>query len=392
MNKKGISNVLSYIALTMVILSIGSFIAYFFIYQTKITSKVITSELEKEEGKILERISLIYWGPDYCILSNDGEIKVIIKKIYVDNNIIDKSNDLIIINPHDKKEVLIPYGKNLMIETLSGNLFKFTKKEFTTIEGTWIENLLSEVTSSFTSTILTSTYTITKTITLYVTTTMNYTHTQKIGKDTTTIFINLESMKNTFLIVLCFTISPLKFKMNNKKHMKNSLKRFLYNKYGISMILIPIIVIVVTMFFISFLSIGIVFSKIQEKAEIMQHTMKNEKVKENLEIYIYNGSITKDGWKNSSNTNILIVNNSGCDIIIDYFYIISRDGKLLVKGLMNLKIEKGDKKNIDVKKIGLPEYMKDWNIFKKYIGLIVFHTINGNLFISKYEIPHLEFN
>lgn len=163
-------------------------------------------------------------------------------------------------------------------------------------------------------------------------------------------------------------------------------------KHGVSIIFIPMIIIVVTMLSISFLFIGIGFLKIQEKAKIIQHTMKNEKIKENLEIYIYNGTITKDGWKNSNNTNILIVNLSGCDIVIDYFYIISRDGKLLVKGIMNLKIEKGDKKNIDIKRIGLPEYMNNWNIFKKYVGFIVLHTVNGNLFISKYEIPHLEFH
>lgn len=181
MNKKGISNLLSYIALTIVILSIGSFITYFSIYQTKITGKVITSELEKEGEKILEKVSLVYWGPEYCILSNDGEIKVVIKRIYVDDNIIDRSNDLMIINPHEKKEILIPYGKNLMIETLSGNLFKFTKKEFTTIERIWIENLPSEITlTSYISTILTSTYTLTTTITSYVTTTMNYTSIQII--------------------------------------------------------------------------------------------------------------------------------------------------------------------------------------------------------------------
>jgi len=163
-------------------------------------------------------------------------------------------------------------------------------------------------------------------------------------------------------------------------------------KYGISIIFIPMIIIIVTMLSISFLLIGIAFFKIQEKARIIQHIMKNEKIKENLEIYIYNGTITKDGWKNSNNTNILIVNLSGCDIVIDYFYIISRDGKLLFNGIMNLKMEKGDKRNIDIEKIGLPEYMNDWNIFKKYVGLIVLHTTNGNLFISKYEIPNKEFH
>jgi hypothetical protein len=219
MNKKGISNIISYIALTIVFLSIGSFIAYFFIYQTKITSKVITSELEKEEGKILEKLSLIYWGPEYCILSNDGETKIIIKKIYIDNDIIDKSNDLIIINPHEKKEILIPYGKNLMIETLSGNFFKFIKKDFTIIEKTWNEKLPSEI--IFTSYVpITSTYiyTITKTITFYVTTTINYTYTQKIENRLINIFNYLVSMKNIFLIALCLTNFSLIFKIRNKKH------------------------------------------------------------------------------------------------------------------------------------------------------------------------------
>lgn len=229
MNKKGISNILSYIALTIVVLSIGSSIAYFFIYQTKITSKVITSELEKEEEKILERISLIYWGPNYCILSNDGEIKVIIKKIYLDNDIIDKSNDLIIINPHEKKEILIPFGKNLMIETLSGNLFKFIKKDFITIEETWIENLPSEIIfTSYIPTILTYIHTVTKTITSYVTITMNYTYTQTIEERVAISFNHLEFMKNIFLIALCFTEFSLKFKVRNKKSIDIFLKCFLY--------------------------------------------------------------------------------------------------------------------------------------------------------------------
>jgi hypothetical protein len=163
-------------------------------------------------------------------------------------------------------------------------------------------------------------------------------------------------------------------------------------KYGISVLLYPIIAIVMIMFFVSFLFIGIGLSKIQEKAKMIQHRIKNEEIKEYLEIYIYNGSITKDGWHNSSNVNILIVNLSGCDTIIDYFYVISKDKNILTKGIMNLKIEKGEKKNIDIKRIGLPEYMNNWNIFKKYIRLIVFHTIYGNLFISKYGIPYLEFH
>ncbi len=220
MNKKGISNILSYIALTIVILSIGSFIAYFFIYQTKITSKVITSELEKEEGKVLEKLSLIYWGPECCILSNDGETKIIIKKIYVDNDIIDKSNDLIIINPHEKKEILIPYGKNLMIETLSGNFFKFIKKDFTIIEKTWNENLPSEIIfNSYVTITSTHIYTMTKTITFYVTTTINYTYTQKIENRSTTIFNYLGSMKSILLIALCLINFSLNFKIRNKKHM-----------------------------------------------------------------------------------------------------------------------------------------------------------------------------
>jgi hypothetical protein len=31
--------------------------------------------------------------------------------------------------------------------------------------------------------------------------------------------------------------------------------------------------------------------------------------------------------------------------------------------------------------------MNNWKNFEKFVGLIAFHTLNGNLFISKYEIP-----
>jgi hypothetical protein len=220
MNKRGISNLLSYVALTIVILSIGSFMAYFFIYQTRVTSKVITSELEKEEGRILEKISLIYWGPNYCILSNDGEIKVTIKKIYVDDNII-SLDPPIVIYPHEKKEFSVPYGKNLMIETLSGSLFKFVKKEFTIMEKTWIENLPSEIIiTSYIPTIFTSICTITKTITSYAINITNHTFIQTIEKGVNINPIPLKfigSIKHTFLIVLCFINFSLKSKMKNKR-------------------------------------------------------------------------------------------------------------------------------------------------------------------------------
>lgn len=161
-------------------------------------------------------------------------------------------------------------------------------------------------------------------------------------------------------------------------------------KAGINVILLPIVIIIFVIFFISFLFIGIGLLKIQERTREAQHIEKNEVIKEYLEIYIYNGSITKDGWKNSSNTNILIINLSGYDTIIDYFYILAKDGRLLIKGIINLKIEKGNNKIFSPKKLGLPNYMNDWKNFKEYVGLIVLHTINGNLFISKYEIPSKE--
>lgn len=121
MNRKGISNPLSYVALAIVLLSIGSIASYFFIYKMRIMSEAVTKELEKEEMKLMEKISLIYWGNNIAILSNDGEISVSIKKIYVDSNIITTN---IIINPHEKIEVSIPNGNNLMIETSNGKIIK----------------------------------------------------------------------------------------------------------------------------------------------------------------------------------------------------------------------------------------------------------------------------
>jgi hypothetical protein len=162
-------------------------------------------------------------------------------------------------------------------------------------------------------------------------------------------------------------------------------------KYGISVLLYPIIAIVMIIFFIAGIFVLIGLIKVVEKAERKQHIIKNEEIKENLEIYLYNGTITREkGWQSSNNTNILIVNNGGCDVIIDYFYIFAKDGSLLVKGTMDLKIEKGSRENITINQLGLPAYMNDWKKFEENIRLIAFHTSNGNLFISKYEIPSKE--
>jgi len=68
-----------------------------------------------------EKITLIYWGKDGAIIANDETNQIVIKKIYVDNNTI-QFNEPIIINPHEIKEILIPFGENLTIETNSGKI------------------------------------------------------------------------------------------------------------------------------------------------------------------------------------------------------------------------------------------------------------------------------
>ncbi|MEM2178190.1 MAG: hypothetical protein QXK24_05370 [Ignisphaera sp.] len=159
-------------------------------------------------------------------------------------------------------------------------------------------------------------------------------------------------------------------------------------KSGISIILYPLIAIVMIMFFISGIFIMIGLFKVYGKAERVQHIERNEEIKENLKIYLFNGTITKEqGWQPSSSTNILIVNNGGYDVTIDYFYIFAKNGELWIKGTMNLEIKKGSRENINPNHLGLPGSMNNWKNFEKYVGLIIFHTTNGNLFISKYEIP-----
>jgi len=181
--KSGISTSLSFIALAIIILVIGSIVAYFYIYHLKTTTQVVTSELAKQETRLLEKISLIYWGGGTAILSNDGEISISIKKIYVDNNII-PINPSIVINPHEKKEIPIPSGQSLMVETSSGNLIKLVEKGFTITGTTWTTNLPSEITyTSYIPTTITTTQTsifpttITTTIPITYTTTRSTTQT-----------------------------------------------------------------------------------------------------------------------------------------------------------------------------------------------------------------------
>ncbi|MEM2178192.1 MAG: hypothetical protein QXK24_05360 [Ignisphaera sp.] len=199
LKNKGITIPLSYIALAIILLSIGAIATYFFIYQTKLTTQVATSELAKEETRLLEKISLVYWGSSGCIISNDGEISVSIKKIYVDSSIINLPSP-IIINPHEKKEISIPSGQNLMIETSSGKLIKLVEKGFTiTQQTTWVGSLPSEITTttyvpttitttqtSVSPTTITTTKSTTQTLTSYISTTYTTTQTSTITQTITT--------------------------------------------------------------------------------------------------------------------------------------------------------------------------------------------------------------
>jgi len=131
MKNKGISNLLSYITISIVILIIGFSIYYIFFQQAKYGQQIITKEERNAESQLAERLSLIYWGVDGAIIANDGENPIIITKIYVDNQIIITN---IVINPTEKKQINIPYGKNLMIESSSGNLIKIERPKPTMTE------------------------------------------------------------------------------------------------------------------------------------------------------------------------------------------------------------------------------------------------------------------
>jgi hypothetical protein len=163
---KGIAIPLSYIALAIVILVIGSVVAYFYLSHLKLTTQVETSELAKQETRLLEKLSLILWyksgNKGIAIISNDGEIPVYIKKIYADGIIKDISSNPIIINPHNKTEVETPYnnGQSLMVETSSGNLIKLVEKGFTITGTIWTTSLPTEITyTSYVPTTLTTTQT-----------------------------------------------------------------------------------------------------------------------------------------------------------------------------------------------------------------------------------------
>jgi len=194
--KSGISTSLSFIALAIIILVIGSIVAYFYIYHLKLTTQVETSELAKQETRLLEKLSLILWyksgNKGIAIISNDGEIPVYIKKIYADDNIIDLSSNPIVINPHSKIEAETPYsnGQSLMVETSSGNLIKFVEKGFTITGTTWTGSLPTEITTtsyvpttitttqtSISPTTITTTYLTTQTLTSYIPTTYTTTFT-----------------------------------------------------------------------------------------------------------------------------------------------------------------------------------------------------------------------
>jgi hypothetical protein len=225
MKNKGVSNLLTFATISLVILIIGFSVYYIVLQQAKSGGAIISSEERKAESQLAEKLSLIYWGVDGVIVANDGENKITITKIYVDSNIIPTN---IVINPNDKKQITnIPYGENLeniMFESSSGAMIKCEKPKPTITEpysysetqGSQSQQQTSQVSkTSYTSTITTeisittysyrtttitsSTYRYTLTFASPYTTTKTTTYTTTIDpiiKNAYPIFDN----PNTFLI------------------------------------------------------------------------------------------------------------------------------------------------------------------------------------------------
>ena len=135
MKNKGVSNILTFATISLVILIIGFSVYYIVLQQAKSGGAIITREERKAESQLAEKLSLIYWGVDGVIVANDGEKTITITKIYVDNQIITTN---IIINPDEKKQITnIPYGENLeniMFESSSGAMIKCEKPKPTITE------------------------------------------------------------------------------------------------------------------------------------------------------------------------------------------------------------------------------------------------------------------
>ncbi|MEM2178962.1 MAG: hypothetical protein QW272_09110 [Candidatus Methanomethylicaceae archaeon] len=148
MNSKGISNLLSFITISIVLLIIGFSIYYIAFQQTKIGQSIISSEERKAEAQLEEKISILYHGIDGLIVVNDGNKPITIKKAYVDNNIINLNE---VVNPNEDKLINIPYGQNLMLELSSGKIIKIEKAK-PTITEPYTEATSSENTIAETST------------------------------------------------------------------------------------------------------------------------------------------------------------------------------------------------------------------------------------------------
>jgi len=176
MKNKGISNILTFATISLVILLIGFSVYYIVLQQAKSGGAIITREERKAESQLAEKLSLIYWGVDGVIVANDGEKTITITKIYVETQNITTS---IVINPDDKKQITnIPYGENLeniMFESSSGAMIKLEKPKPTITEpysysetqGSQSQTQSQQQTSQVSKTTYTSTITTEIPITTY---------------------------------------------------------------------------------------------------------------------------------------------------------------------------------------------------------------------------------
>jgi len=176
MKNKGVSNILTFATISLVILIIGFSVYYIVLQQAKSGGAIITREERKAESQLAEKLSLIYWGVDGVIVANDGENKITITKIYVDSQIITTN---IVINPDEKKQITnIPYGENLeniMFETSSGAMIKLEKPKPTITEPYYYSETQGSQSQQQTSQVSKTTYTSTITTEIPITTYSIYT-------------------------------------------------------------------------------------------------------------------------------------------------------------------------------------------------------------------------
>ncbi len=117
----GLSHALTLTLALIVTVALSSIAVVFFNTYGQSVSNAIRSEVESQEERMSEEVSIVYWIGSRLMIKNDGEVPVTVNRIFTDSGVIEQT---ITINPGEKKILTVPQSDLLVLQTSRGSIIR----------------------------------------------------------------------------------------------------------------------------------------------------------------------------------------------------------------------------------------------------------------------------